>query len=286
MYEEFAPAKVNLTLHITGQRGDGYHLLDSLVMFASVGDRLTFKPSGAITLTVNGPEARAVPTDKNSALSAAHLLDPTKGASIQLTKNLPVASGIGGGTADAAAAYRGLSKLWGNSSPAPNSQTFSHVAQLGADVPVCLFSRTARMSGVGEQVEFLPDLPTLDAVLVNPRAEVSTPSVFKAVFSKDNAPMGGIPAYFATSQEFMTWLGQQRNDMQAAAISIAPEISAVLSSIEATPHCQLARMSGSGATCFGLYTNAQAAQNAATRIAERHPDWWVQPCTLGDGKPS
>ncbi|RLJ40845.1 4-diphosphocytidyl-2-C-methyl-D-erythritol kinase [Litoreibacter meonggei] len=286
MFEEFAPAKVNLTLHVTGQRPDGYHLLDSLVMFASVGDHLAFKRADTLCLTVDGPEAHAVPTDGNSVLSAASLLDPQSAAHIHLNKTLPVASGIGGGTADAAAAYRGLSKLWGLPAPVPTAQTFAHVAKLGADVPVCLFSRSARMSGIGEQIVFLPDLPTLSAVLVNPRAEVSTPAVFKTIPRKGNAPMAIVPPTFANQAEFVSWLELQRNDMQDAAVAIAPVIAEVLAQIAATTSCQLTRMSGSGATCFGLFPNDQAAQKAAAQISVTHPDWWVQHCTLGNNATS
>jgi 4-diphosphocytidyl-2-C-methyl-D-erythritol kinase len=286
MFEEFAPAKVNLTLHLTGQRDDGYHLLDSLVMFASVGDHLAFTPADAVTLSVDGSEAHAVPTDRNSVLSAAHLLDPTKGARIRLTKTLPVASGIGGGTADAAAAYRGLSRMWNLPNPTAAPETFTQVAKLGADVPICLFSKTARMSGIGEQVEFFPNFPTLEAVLVNPRAQVSTQAVFQSISTKKNQPMASVPSHFSDQEEFITWLRLQRNDMQAAAISIAPVINIVLSVISETTDCQLARMSGSGATCFGLYSNTQAAEQAAVSISKQYPNWWVQHCTLGDDKAS
>lgn len=284
MTEEFAPAKVNLALHLTGLRADGYHLLDSFVMFASVGDTLRFSPAQSLSLSVDGPEAGTVPTDKNSVLSAAQLLSPNQGAHIHLTKRLPVAAGIGGGTADAAAAYRGLSRVWGIAPFEPTPQTFAHVAQLGADVPVCLASRTARMSGIGEKIELLPDVPSLDAVLVNPRVEVSTPKVFKTIAQKNNAPMTSPPASFASSRDVISWLSQQRNDMQPAAQTIEPVITDVLSQIAATNRCDLARMSGSGATCFGLYSDTEAAQHAATVIAKRHPNWWVHACTLGDAR--
>uniref|UniRef100_UPI002492FC4F 4-(cytidine 5'-diphospho)-2-C-methyl-D-erythritol kinase n=1 Tax=Litoreibacter halocynthiae TaxID=1242689 RepID=UPI002492FC4F len=216
-----------------------------------------------------------------SVLSAAHLIDPQRSAHIRLRKVLPVASGIGGGTADAAAAYRGLSKLWGLPKAVPNAETFAHIAKLGADVPICLFSRTARMSGTGEKIEFMPDLPALDAVLVNPRVEVSTPTVFKSISSKNNASMGTVPSNFIDHLEFITWLKHQRNDMQDAAVSHAPVIEHVLAALSATQNCQLARMSGSGATCFGVFPSAETARNAALQISSDHPDWWVKPCALG-----
>ncbi|TDT75544.1 4-diphosphocytidyl-2-C-methyl-D-erythritol kinase [Litoreibacter halocynthiae] len=281
MLEQFAPAKVNLTLHVTGQSANGYHLLDSLVMFASAGDHLTFEPADELSLSVDGPESGAVPTDGNSVLSAAHLIDPQKSAHIHLTKVLPVASGIGGGTADAAAAYRGLLKLWGLPDAVPNAETFAHIAKLGADVPICLFSQTARMSGIGEKIEFMPELPALDAVLINPRVEVSTPAVFKSISSKNNASMGTIPSNFIDQVEFITWLQHQRNDMQDAAVSIAPVIEHVLAALSATQNCQLARMSGSGATCFGVFPSAETARNAALQISRDYPHWWVKSCTLG-----
>ncbi|SDW59430.1 4-(cytidine 5'-diphospho)-2-C-methyl-D-erythritol kinase [Litoreibacter albidus] len=283
MVQEFAPAKVNLTLHITGQRDDGYHLLDSLVMFASVGDTLTLSAAKNLALEVDGPEAPSVPIGGNSVLSAAEMLAPSKGALLRLTKTLPVAAGIGGGTADAAAAYRGLSQLWGLPSASPTPSTFNHVAKLGADVPVCLFSRTARMSGIGDQVEFLPDLPRLNAVLINPRTPVSTPDVFNLISSKNNPSMTGVPDATVAQGDFVAWLATQRNDMQQAAVTLAPIISDVLSALAETTGCQLARMSGSGATCFGIYPDAHAASKAASAISQAHPDWWVQPCTLGDG---
>ena len=142
------------------------------------------------------------------------------------------------------------------------------------------------MSGIGEKIDFLPDVPTLSAVLVNPRIEVSTPDVFQSIASKENAPMDAVLPFFANQTEFVSWLGRQRNDMQSAAIVIAPVIADVLEQIAATTSCQLARMSGSGATCFGLFPNALAAQEAAAEISATHPNWWVQPCTLGDNAAS
>ncbi|SFR32136.1 4-diphosphocytidyl-2-C-methyl-D-erythritol kinase [Litoreibacter janthinus] len=281
MLEEFARAKVNLTLHITGQRENGYHMLDSLVMFASTGDILSFDHATDLSLRIDGPEARALPVENNSILSAAHNLDSTKGASIRLTKHLPVSSGIGGGSADAAAAYRGLSKLWNLPEP-PLSQDFcARISRIGADVPVCVFSRTTRMSGIGERLEFLTHLPMLHAVLVNPRVAVSTQAVFKTVTNKSNPAMGELPSFFSGQASFISWLSQNRNDMQSAAMSLEPAISDTLNAISSSHACQLARMSGSGATCFGIYPDAGAAENAASQISGKHSDWWVQSCTLG-----
>lgn len=275
MIEVAAPAKVNLTLHITGQRADGYHLLDSLVAFADVGDVVRARPSEALSLSVDGPEAGDVPPgDDNSVLQAARLAAPDTGAALQLTKVLPVASGIGGGSADAAAAFRAMRALAGDDRPLRGAD----VEALGADVPVCLFSRAARMRGIGERLDFV-DLPPLPAVLVNPRVQVSTPAVFKAIACKDNPAMPDIPAT-RSPEELLTWLAGQRNDMQAAAIAQVPAIADTLGVID-TSGARLARMSGSGATCFGLYDDAQAAAEAAAQIIATRPTWWVRACVLG-----
>lgn len=275
MIEVFAPAKVNLTLHITGQRADGYHLLDSLVAFADVGDRVLAEPADALSLEVNGPEAGAVPlSDDNSVLQAARLAVPGHGATLRLTKELPVASGIGGGSADAAAAFRAMLKLTGDTRPLHGSD----VEALGADVPVCLHARSARMRGIGEQLDFV-DLPQLPAVLVNPRVEVSTPEVFRRIERKDNPPMPDIPTTHS-AEELVGWLKDQRNDMEPAAIALVPLIANCLAALTKTG-CLLARMSGSGATCFGLYRDADEAREAAAALRAAQPDWWVKPCQLG-----
>lgn len=274
----FAPAKVNLTLHVIRQRSDGYHLLDSLVMFASVGDELHLRASDALGLTVTGPQAEGVPVDGTNSIlkAAARFLPQGKGAQFELVKNLPSAAGIGGGTADAAAALRLIHEKWPDG---PAQSLFSDVAQaaeLGADVPVCLHSKPARMRGIGEQVEQLEGLPTLHAVLVNPRVAMATPAVFKAMASKENPAMDALPE----DVEFTQWLAHQRNDMQPAAVRLTPVIGDVLAAIDQTQSCTLARMSGSGATCFGLYPNAHVAKAAGIALSATHPDWWIAPCTL------
>ncbi|MEM7472327.1 MAG: 4-(cytidine 5'-diphospho)-2-C-methyl-D-erythritol kinase [Pseudomonadota bacterium] len=298
MITEFAPAKINLALHLTGQRDDGYHLLDSLVVFADIGDRLDIAPANTLSLTIEGPRAEGVPTDlSNSILKAAQLFQPQEtGAAFLLTKTLPSAAGIGGGSADAAAALRGLSRLWGDKTPeqlfpkgldpdqlseAERNQLTDKIKSLGADVPVCLFSRTARMRGIGEALTFITSLPRLHAVLVNPGVAVSTPDVFKAITRKDNPGLPDTRQDFASAESYIDWLRAQRNDMQTAACQIAPEISDALAALDRTAGCQLARMSGSGATCFGLFLKAQSAAQAAHTISTAQPAWWVKPCKLG-----
>lgn len=268
----FAPAKVNLCLHVTGQRADGYHLLDSLVAFADLGDRLTLTPSPVLRLSVTGPLAAGVPTDgRNLALKAARLMG--QGADITLEKHLPAAAGIGGGSSDAAAALRAMSDLTGW--PLPPLKT---LLKLGADVPVCLLAKGARMRGIGEQVD-LAALPATPALLVNPRVEVPTPAVFAALTNKDNPPLPETLPTWPDPASLIAWLKTQRNDLQAPAIEAQPVIKDVLAALAAT-EAGLFRMSGSGATCFGVFEDAAARDRAAAHIARAQPGWWTQPVTL------
>ena len=273
MITEFAPAKINLCLHVTGQREDGYHLLDSLVAFADVGDRISCAPSDALSLSISGPQADDLPvTDDNLVLRAARAMGIP--ATILLEKCLPVASGIGGGSADAAATLRVLARMAGVALP-----DAAAVLALGADVPVCLSGSTLRMQGVGEVLTPLPPLPETHILLVNPRIAVATPAVFRALPCKVNPALPKVPA-FASVTDLASWLAGQRNDLEAPAISLAPQIAAVKAAIAAEAGCLLARMSGSGATCFGLFADRQAAENAARAIRAAQPDWWVEPSRL------
>ncbi len=268
----FAPAKINLTLHVTGQRADGYHRLDSLVAFADVGDVLTLREGQGLTLDVFGPKARHVPTDaSNSILQAAVFLGQDNLA-FGLEKNLPAQAGIGGGTSDAAAALRAIADLRGVDIP-------GGLEALGADVPVCALARAARMSGIGEIVRPIT-LPTLPAVLVNPGASVATPAVFRALMSKENAPMPSQVPEFRDVSACADWLSAQRNDLEVPAMGQARVIEQVLGDLTMTGGNLLARMSGSGATCFGLYATKAQAQMAASELASAHPDWWVVDCEL------
>ncbi len=264
--EGLARAKVNLALHVTGRREDGYHLLDSLVAFADFGDRVRVRQAEALSLTVTGPMAAGLGAgEDNLVLRAARLMGLN--AAITLEKNLPLASGIGGGSADAAATLQVMSALYGLDLP-----DAAAVLSLGADVPVCLLGRPARMSGIGEVLTPV-SLPSAHLVLVNPGFAVSTPEVFRALTRRDNPPLAAIPE-FDDARDMATWLDGTRNDLQAAAVTLRPEIAEVLAAIAATPDCLLARMSGSGATCFGLYAEAEQAARAATRLTRS--GWWVQ----------
>ena len=269
--EAFAPAKINLTLHVTGQREDGYHLLDSLVVFVDVGDRIFVASDTANSLTVTGPFSEGVPTDgSNLVMTAKARFIPDQAVALRLDKHLPPASGIGGGSSDAAATLRALSKAFDRPLPAPDQ-----VTRLGADVPVCLHARPTRMRGIGDRLDDVDGLPPLHMVLVNPKVEVPTPQVFKALSSKTNRSMPGDLPEWKDTFGFAEWLKTQRNDLEMPARSIAPAIGVVLSRIAATEGCLLARMSGSGATCFGLYASRTEADWAARYIREVFPDWWV-----------
>jgi len=275
LLSENAPAKINLYLHVVGRRPDGYHLLDSLVVFAGTGDRLSAVGAPDLSLSVIGPFAMGLP-DKadNLVLRAAHALAADLGivaaSRITLEKNLPVASGIGGGSADAAAAMRLLCRLWG---VAPGQQQLDRVAlALGADVPVCLRGRSARMSGVGERLRPAPMLPAAGMVLINPGVGVSTPAVFRAR-TGDYSPAATLPDAWSDTASLAATLHTTRNDLQPAARLLAPIIGDVLEALAADRECLLARMSGSGATCFGLYESAGAAETAAAGL--RRSGWWV-----------
>lgn len=277
-----APAKVNLYLHVTGRRADGYHLLDSLIAFAGTGDTIELAPAATLELAVIGPSAPALPEgEDNIVLTAAKALAAragvTAGARLILTKRLPVTAGIGGGSADAAAALKGLAQIWGIT--LSESEMISLALTLGADVPVCLAGRPMAVSGVGERMQPVPDLPPAWLVLVNPRVPLSTPSVFKArqgCFS-DPAPLDTRPI---DAQGLAELLARRRNDLTAAALSLVPAVGEALALIAATPGCLLARMSGSGATCFGLFETETDAATAAAGLSAAQPGWWVAPAQL------
>lgn len=261
--EVFAPGKVNLTLHVTGQQDDGYHLLDSLVVFVDVGDKIRLTEAAQMSLNVTGLYAVGVPTDsQNLVWQACALCGFT--ADITLEKNLPNAAGIGGGSADAAAVLRVAQQL--------RYFPQGDVASLGADVPVCMSSVPQRMQSIGDCLEPVGDLPDLWMVLVNPKVGVPTPAVFSALKYKNNPPMPDAFPHWETSDAFCIWLADQRNDLEAPAIELQPIITDVLCVFS---DAAFARMSGSGATCFGLYLSEHASATAAARIKQSNPDWWV-----------
>ncbi|MEP1964809.1 4-(cytidine 5'-diphospho)-2-C-methyl-D-erythritol kinase [Tateyamaria sp.] len=290
--EVFAPAKINLALHVTGQRADGYHLLDTLVGFADIGDRITLHSERLPkSFEVTGPEAvPELESDHNIMWHAAMTFWPPDTAlSMQLEKHLPMASGIGGGSADAAATYRGLlllrAAIEGHDTPRDPTYEDAHaMLEIGADVPMCVLSDPARVRGIGEQIEPIPDFYPYPIVLVNPRVQVSTPAVFKQLATRDNPGLDPWPDSFEDRDAVLDWLGAQRNDLQDAAVQDCPAIALVLEALEQSGTCRLARMSGSGATCFGLFDRVHKAEAAADSIRAAHPDWWVQSGRLNGGR--
>lgn len=274
-----APAKVNLTLHILGRREDGYHELDSLVAFAGVGDRLTFTPGLPLALEASGPTAGfSGPDDDNLVLRAARALSERvaglKLGRFALYKVLPVAAGLGGGSSDAAAALRALAAH--NGLARDDARVVAAAAATGADVPVCLDPRARRMAGIGEQLSPPLDLAPLPAVLVNARAASPTPAVFAGLgLARGQASRLG--AFAGTLEgDVVAALARGRNDMQASAERLTPAISQTLTALREVGDARLVRMSGSGATCFGLYRDRHAAARAARRLRAAQPDWWVR----------
>ncbi len=270
---ELAPAKVNLFLHVRGRRADGYHLLESLAVFPTLGDRLWAEPARGLSLSMAGPFGDMLPADgDNLVLRAAAALGPGRGAALRLEKTLPVASGIGGGSADAAAALRLLARLWGVAVPE------GLALSLGADVPVCVVSRARMMGGVGEVLTPAPAMPAAGILLVNPMVSVSTLQVFGRLARREGPPATPPPVGgFAGLPDLVAWLGAQRNDLQEAAMGLCPPIGEVLEALSGAP---LARMSGSGATCFALYPSAAEAEAAALPLRRARPGWWVAAAAL------
>ncbi|MBX4954644.1 4-(cytidine 5'-diphospho)-2-C-methyl-D-erythritol kinase [Rhizobium lentis] len=276
---EEARAKINLALHVTGQRADGYHLLDMLVTFADCGDRLGFLPAQADVFTLSGRFGETLAGDggTNLVLRARDLLREVVGGlafpvHIHLEKNLPIASGIGGGSADAAATLRGLMRLWGMSLPV--EALASLALKLGADVPMCLESRPLIARGIGEQIEALRDLPAFAMVLANPLKGVSTPEVFRRLKAKDNPALSLAPNLHGRGA-WLAAIAAARNDLEPPARDAVPEIAATAAMLLAQG-ALLARMSGSGATCFGIFADTAAAQQAAAALHEARPDWYFQ----------
>jgi 4-diphosphocytidyl-2-C-methyl-D-erythritol kinase len=283
--QAFAPAKVNLFLHVGPPRDDGYHPLCSLMVFADVGDRLWAEPAADLSLEVRGPFAEGAPAGlDNLVLRAAQALARRQGlaAHLVLEKLLPVAAGLGGGSSDAGAALRLLRAML--PLPLTDEALEALAAKLGADGPACLWGRPVLAEGRGERLSPAPGLPPLAAVLVNPGAPVSTPAVYRRLDADgrfgDVAPPA-MPAAFESAVELAAWLAGRRNDLEAPACAVEPAVAAVLDALAKAPETLLARVSGSGGTCFALCASEGEARALARRIAEQAPGWWVLPCTLG-----
>lgn len=281
-----ARAKVNLYLHVVGRRPDGYHLLDSLVAFASVADLLEAEPAAGLALQVDGPFAADAPAGEgNLVLRAARALAQAAGvragAALRLTKNLPVAAGLGGGSADAAAALRLLGELWGVS--LPDARLAELALGLGADVPACLYGRPCHVGGVGERLQPAPPLPEIGLVLANPGLPLPTQQVFRRFNDAFTTPSRLIEPP-TDAAELASALRRRRNDLEGAAREIAPGIGAVLSRLAALPGALLARMSGSGATCFAIFSSTAEATRAADVLSRAEPSWWTAAGCLEGGK--
>ncbi len=284
---ERAPAKINLYLHVTGLREDGYHFLDSLVVFASDGmaaaDKITLSPANAYSLKISGPYSAVLKNeshDTNLITKALRNLGSKLGRAphyeVQLYKNLPVASGIGGGSADAAAALRAAAKLW--DIPVDGEMVVRTAMETGADVLACLYNKPCYFGGIGDVLDAAEGLPRTTMVLVNPNVPLATPHVFKARVGDFS-----LPARFAhmpkTAEELAALLSARSNDLQAPAKLLCEVITDVLAALNAQPNCLLARLSGSGATCFGLFARIEDAEDAASAIRklgpEKNREWWV-----------
>jgi 4-diphosphocytidyl-2-C-methyl-D-erythritol kinase len=283
---EDAPAKVNLTLRVLGRRGDGYHEIASLVVFADFGDRLTLAPGGEFVLTVRGPRATRVGADADNlvlkvARSLAARVPGLVFGAFDLEKNLPVAAGIGGGSADAAAALRLIARA--NDLAPDDRRLYEAALETGADVPVCLDPRPRLMQGKGEKLSAPLVLPPLHAVLINPGVSLATKDVFaRWSATAKPAPLNEEAMTKAVNYaNLLQFLKTQPNDLEAAAFALAPPIADVRAALRAQTGCELARMSGSGATCFGLFSTVSEANAAAKDLSDKHPGWWVRACVLG-----
>lgn len=274
---EPAPAKINLDLIVTGKRIDGYHELDSLVVFTAFGDRLEFREADDFSLEIDGPFASATPIENNIILRAAHLFQgaypQARPLAFKLMKNMPVASGIGGGSSDAAAALRALQQISRLEIDPESLRDLG--AKVGADLPVCLYAHPARMRDIGTRLDPVRGLPELPLVLVNSGKGLSTAEVFEHSQFDFERPLRPPLAVGQSITSLAVWLQSSRNDLEEAAFRLAPEIRTVLDSIASQDGVLLSRMSGSGATCFGLFSDHKRADRAATLIRQRHPDWWV-----------
>ena len=275
--ERLAPAKINLALHVTGRRADGYHLLDSIAVFADIGDRISIEPADELRIILSGPFAAHAPGDRTDlswraamAFFAKAGLQP--GATIHVEKNIPAGAGLGGGSADAAAVLAGLNEHFNAGISQDELKAIG--LKIGADVPMCLEGHALRARGIGEEILPVESWPALPVVLAWPSRPVSTAEVFSALQRRDNSPLTNVPKA-PTLPELVEWLADGHNDLEGPALVAAPEIGDALKALRETDGCLLARMSGSGSACFGLYATHAEADAAAKRISAQRPGWWV-----------
>ena len=284
-YFQAAPAKINLALHITRRREDGYHDLESLIVFADVADEIEAVPAPGDSLTITGPFASGLGNGETNLVSRAVAAFRARwpgavetGLALTLHKSLPVAAGLGGGSADAAAALRLMAGL--SSQVIPIAELSTLAAQLGADVPACLLSRPLVARGIGEILAPLPEFPELHIVLVNPMVPLATADVFRRLRAHDNYPLPALPEPLTRPAQLGIWLAETRNDLEPPAIKLVPVIGDLIERLRAAPGCILARMSGSGATVFGLFGSSTQAHQAASDLRQASPDHWVAAAPL------
>ena len=275
MIVEHAPAKINLFLHVGVRRADGFHPLQSLAVFTEMGDELALAPAGELSLAINGPFAQGLDGEgDNLVLRAARALR-SEGAALTLTKNLPVASGIGGGSSDAAAALRGLRRL--SSLDVPDARLREIAATLGSDIPVCLDARSSFMEGRGEILRAVGAMPRIAMLLVNTRVAVPTKDVFAMLADRSGTELALPLDGFRDTADLLWFLETTRNDLEAPARKLQPVIGEVLDAIGALPGALFTRMSGSGATCFGIFADDDCCQRAAEILRDTAPVWWIAP---------
>lgn len=278
MISEHASAKINLFLHVGDRRADGFHSLQSLAVFTALGDELVMDTALGLSLAVQGPFATGLDAEAdNLVLRAARALGQS-GAKLTLTKNLPVASGIGGGSADAAAALRGLSRLWGLGKD--DAALLEAGAALGSDIPACVVSAACFMEGRGELLRRAESMPCLPILLVNPGVAVPTRDVFAALDTRSGVEMALPRGRFSDTADLLRFLETTRNDLEAPARRIQPVIGEVLAAMNDLAGALLVRMSGSGATCFGIFADEDCCRRAAESLRQSHPRWWVAPTTV------
>ena len=278
----FAPVKINLSLQIIGRRNDGFHLLESLIVFADQGDELSVSTADSLTLKIKGPFAGSLSTDKNNlVIKAATLLadfhEIRPKAHIELNKNIPIASGLGGGSADAAATLHALTKLW--RLPISDQDLNKIAEQIGSDVPVCLNQKSAVMEGIGARIRRLGNLPKFGILLVNPNFPVSTQEVFRKYEANFSEP-GSLNEIPKNRIAYLILLQTLQNDLTQASINTASEIKNILSVLNELNNQLLVRLSGSGGTCFALFENTKNAQEAAEKLNKKFPDWWIKSASI------
>ena len=275
MISEHASAKINLFLHVGERRPDGFHPLQSLAVFTDMGDALQIEPAPELSLRVQGPFAKGLDGEGDNLVLRAARAMGSQGAKLTLTKNLPVASGIGGGSADAAAALRGLRALWNLDKDEAALRDIA--AALGSDIPVCVLSCSSFMEGRGEVLRPLQSMPRVPMLLVNPGVAVPTKDVFAGLQSRSGADMTLPQGRFADTADLLRFLETTRNDLEEPARRLQPVIGEVLSAMTALPGALFARMSGSGATCFAIFADDDCCARAAESLKQSHSGWWIAP---------